>query len=586
MKRGVIALAAGLAVIVLALALALAAAVAVMRVAPDRLKPLVVALVARDGHQSIVLDGPISLSLLPRPVLRAEAVALTAGAGRIEAGHLVAHLALRPLLARQIVVSRLDLDHAVFHPAPGATVPGMGSATAAATSATKGGAAPSDGAPPPPTRKTRHWRISLLALRLTDTEVAVSGLAAPLAIIRLDLPALPGPSATAVTIDARYAGIPFSVSGMIARLPGAALSLGGLRVVARQGDLALDGTLHLAPHPAFAGKLAIHRLDLDALRHAMPRPPAPTAPAASQPPVRGEGAAPPPDWRDRPLGILARLGAGDLDLAVSAETVIESGASYRDIAAHVVLHDRRLVVDPLRLTVPGGAVSGVLALDAAATPPALTLHVLAPALALGPLAGAFHWPADNSGALEVFADLSAAGATPRVLAASLGGRLGIATVNATLANRLLLRALGEVLRQARLPAIGLAAGGRTDLRCLALGAEIAAGIAHLDPALAETPRLTLGAAGTLDLGAATMAVRLVPSLRIGGNALVVPLRLDGPLAAPKLAPDPDQGDGALAATACASALARARGGRAGPAPAPAKPERGISLHDLLRGLVQ
>ncbi len=583
MKRGLIVLAAALAASVLLLAVAVVVVVA----APDRLKPLVIALVARDGHQSITLDGPISLSLLPRPVLRAETVALTAGPGRIEAGHLVAHLALRPLLARQIVVTRLDLDHAVFHPSPGKDIPEIAPAKIIASENGMPGGA--DGTPPPArkpsTHKPRDWRISLLALRLTDAHVAIAGPAAPLAIIRLDLPALPGPSATAVTIDARYAGVPFSVSGMIARLPGDALSLEGLRVVARQGDLGLDGTLHLGPHPAFAGKLVIHRLDLDALRHALPRrAPQPLPPAAGAAGATPAPAA--PGWRERPLAFLAFLGAADLDLSVTVETLIESGATYRDIAAQVVLHDRRLVLDPLHLMVPGGEVSGTLSLDAAASPPSATLHVLAPALALGPLAGAFHWPADDTGALEVFADLSAAGATPQALAATLTGRLGLAAVNATLANRLLLQALEQVLRQARLPAIGLDIGGRTDLRCLALGAEIAAGVAHLDPALAQTSRLDLGAAGTLDLGAATMAVRLVPSLRIGGNALVVPLRLDGPLAAPKLAPDPDQEDGALAGAACEPALARARGGRAGPAPAPAKPAKGLSLHDILRGLVK
>jgi uncharacterized protein involved in outer membrane biogenesis len=573
MKRALIALAAGLAVIVLALAAALAVVVA----APDRLKPLVVALVARDGRQSITLDGPISLSLLPRPVLRAERVTLGTRAGRIEAGQFLAHLALRPLLSREIVVTRLDLDHAVFHPAPQEaisnalpeTVSHAAPASVAAASA------------PAPAGKPRHWRISLLALRLTDARVAT---AAPLSIIRLDLPALPGPSATAITLDARYAGIPFSLSGMIARLPGDALSFGGLRVVAQQGDVALDGTLHLAPHPAFAGKVTIHRLDLDALRHALPRHALAPAAAAGEAPA--PSAAPPPDWRDRPLAFLPLLDAADLDLAVAAGTVIESGAAYHDIATHLALHDRHLVLDPLRLEVPGGAVSGVLRVDAAATPPAMTLHLLAPSLALGPLAGAFHWPDENTGALEIFADLSAAGATPRALMASLGGRVGIAAVNATLANSLLLRALGEIVRQARLPPIGLESGGHTDLRCLALGGEIAGGIVHLDPALAETSRLTLGAGGTLDLGAAAMAVRLVPSLRIGGNALVVPLRLDGPLAAPKLMPDPDQGDGALAAVPCESALARARGGRAGPAPAPAKPAKGLSLRDILRELAK
>ncbi len=578
-----------------ALIFALIAAIAILvAAAPDRLKPLVVALVARDGRQTIALDGPIALSLLPRPVLRAENVTVSSRLGRIEAGRLVAHIAFRPLLSRRIVVERLDLDHAVWRPVAGDGVAGSGAAGDGL--AALGAAIPAPGEEAqaekpaaegaaraaPSSRPPRHWRIGVLALRLTDAAIATPE-AAPLSIIRLDLPAPPGPNASAFDLDARYAGLPFSISGMIARLPGDAVALTGVRVVAPEGDLALDGTLHLARRPSFAGKLTLHRLDLDALRHALPRRAPPPPPASA--PAGGEASSPPPGWPRRALPF-DLLRAVDLDLALAVGTLVESGAVYRDIALHVGLDDGRLVADPIHLVVPGGAVSGALRLDAAATPPQMMIHLLAPALALGPLAGAFHWPAENSGALEIFADLSAAGTTPQEIAATLDGRVGVAAVNAALENRLLLMALGKVLRRANLPAMGFDPRGRTDLRCLALRADITAGVAHLDPALAQMSRLDLGAAGTLDLGAGTMAVRLSPSLRIGANALVVPLRATGPLDGPALSPDPDQGDGALAQAACEPALLRARNGREGPAPLPAKPEKGLSLKDILRGLVK
>ncbi len=586
--RRVVALSAG----ALALLLVVVAGMAVT--APRWGKPLIEGLVARDGRQTIALNGPISFSLLPRPRLRAEDVVVSAGAGRIEAGRLMAELALAPLLSRRIVVARLDIDHAVLYPAPG----DVDRVVSAAAPPAPPPASLSPGPPlappslaPHPGPKPRHWRISLVALRLTDARLAGAGGAA-LSVVRVDLPALPGPVATPFDIDARYGGIPFSISGMIARVAGDGVSLSGVKLVAPEGDLALEGVLHLAApghdRPSFAGKLTLHRLDLDLLRHALGPSTAKSAPPGSasggaQGAQAAAGAPAAPGWRGRAWPF-ALLRAADLNLALAAGRVVESGATYHDLATHVSLADGHLVLDPLRLEVPGGAVSGALGIDAAADPPSLTLHLVAPSLALAPLAAAFHWPADNAGALEVFADLAAKGATAGALASDMSGRIGIAAVNAALDNRLLLMALGGALRRAELPTIGLDLQGRSEVRCLAVRAEITHGVMQVAPALAQSPRLDLGAAGTLDLGGATMDLRLVPSLRIGGNALVVPLRLTGALAAPGLAPDPVQADGALAAEPCEAALALARNGQAGPAPAPRKPEKGISLKDILRGL--
>ncbi len=575
----------GWLLLVLVIALPLlgaAAALVAVRVVPERLKPLIVTLVERGGRQRIALEGPLRLVVSTRPRLIAEDVTLSNRDGRLTARHLTAEIALAPLFSRrEIVVERLTLDRATLHPAATAT-PAAAPPLAAAQQA-----APAAPATP---RPVRPWRIRLKALRLTNSQIIGVDPRHSLALIELDLPAWPGPRASDVTLDAIYAGIPFSVTGMIARLPGPAMALSAVRIVAAQGDVALDGTLSLGPHPGFSGKVSSQRLDLDAIRHALPRRPhAATLPEGVAP---ATGAAPPQqdwrdqkDWRDQNLPFAA-LGAAEGDVTFVLREVIESGAVYRDIALHAVLREGKLAIDPARLVLPGGPATLSLTLDAISAPPLVHFRATAPALALGPLAAAFHWPADNAGTLEAFADLAARGETMRALLATLSGKFGIAAVNAELDNRLLLLPLAKMLRRAHIPPLALAGEGKTALRCFALRADLSDGHASLRAGLLQTSRLDLGAAGTLDLAAGTLALQLAPSVRIGGNALVVPIRLDGAIDDPQPVPDEQQQDGALAAQPCRPALALARDGRAGPEPGPRKPDKGLSLHDLLRGLVK
>jgi len=569
----------GWLLLVLVIALPLlgaAAALVAVRVVPERLKPLIVTLVERGGRQRIALAGPLRLVVSTRPRLIAEDVTLSNRDGRLTARHLTAEIALAPLFSRrEIVVERLTLDRATLYPVATAT-PAAPPPLAAAQQA-----APAAPATP---RAPRPWRIRLQALRLTNSQVIGVDPRHSLTLTELDLPAWPGPRASDVTLDAIYAGIPFSVTGMIARLPGPAVALSALRIVAAQGDVALDGTLSLGPHPGFSGKVSSQRLDLDAIRHALPRRPhaAPlpegAAPATGAP-------SPQQDWRDQNLPFAA-LGGAEGDVTLALREVIESGAVYRDIALHAVLREGKLVIDPARLVLPGGPATLSLKLDAISAPPLVHFRATAPALALGPLAAAFHWPADNAGALEAFADLAARGETMRALRATLSGKFGIAAVNAELDNRLLLLPLAKMLRRAHIPPLALAGEGKTALRCFALRADLSDGHASLRAGLLQTSRLDLGAAGTLDLAAGTLALQLAPSVRIGGNALVVPIRLDGAIDDPQPVPDESQQDGALAAQPCRPALALARDGRAGPEPGPRKPDKGLSLHDLLRGLVK
>lgn len=555
-----------------------AAALALARVAPERLKPMIVTLVERDGRQHIALDGPLRLVVSMRPRVVAEDITLSSRAGRLTARRITAELALTPLLfRREIVVQRLILDRAALYPA----------AEALALPAPESAApAPPPAAPRalsrPLSRPLRRWRIRVQAIRLTNSRLVNEAPSRSLTLTEFDLPSWPGPRASNVTLDAIYAGVPFSVTGMIARLPGPTFALSSVRVVAAEGDVALDGTLSLAPRPGFSGRITSQRLDLDALRHALPRR------VREAPPAISPEAAPPPArtaWLDMPLPF-ALLDAATGDITLSAGEVIESGAIYRDIALHAVLREGKLVIAPARLVLPGGPATLRVAVDTTARPPRVEFQATARALALGPLAAAFHWPADNSGALEAFADLRAQGESPRALAASLAGKLGLAAVNADLDNRLLMLPLAQMLRRAHIPALALMGGGKSAVRCFALRGDLTNGQAGIRAAVLQTPRLDLGAAGTLDLAAGTLKLRLAPSVRIGGNALVVPLLLEGPINDPQPVADDAQQDGALAAQPCEPALALARDGQTGPEPGPRKADKGLSLHDLLRGLMK
>ncbi len=340
---------------------------------------------------------------------------------------------------------------------------------------------------------------------------------------------------------------------------GRGVALRGIRGSAQQGDVSGDLAISLVPRLAVRGTLVSQRLDFDAMATPVAAPlatPAPAAPAATSPPIPARLIP------DLPLPFTA-LVRQDADLTLQIGQATWRGQRYSGVEARVALNAGKLRVDPLHALAPGGVVQATILADASTLPPSLAITLQAPGLTL---------PAPGSGAVELDVALSGTGDGTRALAATAIGRVGVALVEGEVPNELLLALIGPALRGAGLPM--LEAEGRSRVRCLALRADLKAGLATVSALALDTTRLRLEGDGSVDLGAEQLDMRLRPSVPLGGFGATVPIRATGAWMAPRVqvergaitpgrlgltlgrpAPDP-----------CGPALTAARDGRAGPMP--------------------
>ena len=305
----------------------------------------------------------------------------------------------------------------------------------------------------------------------------------------------------------------------------AAFALHDLDLQIPQGDVVGELAGSLGARPALRGTLRAGRFDADALL-ALAKSPPPT-PQAPAPAPAAAGTPPPPSrWvipdRRLPWASLARA---DADLTLSAAVLQVGGVAYRALATHAVLQSGRLAVTPFTAALPGsGSLAATLHLDANASPPAASLTLHAPAVALAPVLAAWRLPDAVSGQAAVDADLRSAGASWHVLAAGLDGTASLHLDHGAIDAGL----LAALRLPVKLP------GGSTPLRCAAFGFVAQNGVLSLAPLVADADRLRIEGAGQVDLARETLALHLLPLLR-GGPGLVIPVQLSGPWRAPKVA---------------------------------------------------
>ncbi|HYZ61782.1 MAG TPA: AsmA family protein, partial [Acetobacteraceae bacterium] len=309
------------------------------------------------------------------------------------------------------------------------------------------------------------------------------------------------------------------------------LSMQGLRLTSAQGDAAGDLALTLRPHPALRGSLVSQRLDLDAW---IP-PPLPASPTPAAAPAPAPAPAPRPERlipdTKLPFALLRRA---DADLRLGIGEAVWRGTPYRSVNAVLALHEGRLRLDPVSLEGPGGPVQGQLAADATAQPPTLEVATQAPGLAAGPVLGLVGAPASTTGRLDLDLQLRGKGETLQALVATLDGHLGLALVEGEVENRWIAALLAETMRAAKLP---FDPNGTSRVRCAAIRADASGGQVQFRALTLDTSKLDLEGEGGLDLANETVDLHLRPQLRLG-TALTVPVRVSGPLRAPKVALDP------------------------------------------------
>jgi AsmA protein len=396
------------------------------------------------------------------------------------------------------------------------------------------------------------------------------------------------------------------------------VTLRDLTLSSSVAQIAGTATVIWSPRPALNGTLAASHLDLDALfpafsvRDAVFAPdPAPPVPAAAPPSVVAPSvvapsvvapAPPAPPAEAAPARVIsahplnfAPLRGADADLTLTAGAVTAGGEVFRDVSGHFTLADGKAALNPFRFSANGGVLVGGASIDAGADAPPVAVSLRAssfPAALLASLAGV---PGGATGAVQLDVQLSGAGQTPQALAATLDGHAGLSMVNGALDGALLGPLLTDTLGAAGLP---LPDVGSTPVRCLALRAEFAHGIADMQALSVDTPKLSLDGSGDIDLASENFGLHLVPDLHAGPLAATAPVSLTGPFAAPKAALDRVGGrvgfslggDGSgPPASDCASKLSVARGGAPGPMPVQAASPAAQNFpirkpKDLLKGL--
>lgn len=350
-----------------------------------------------------------------------------------------------------------------------------------------------------------------------------------------------------------------AVSGRV-RGPGerGQITLADMALKAAGSDLGGTVTVTPAPRMRVEARLQGQLVDADALIAALGGEPAPAAaPAAptARPAQARQRLIP-----DDPLPLDA-LREADASVRLQLATLRLGGAEYREIAGTLALDRGNLRLDPLNATVPGGAVTLRLTLDASRPEPPVRIQLAAPSMELRQLLAAYGTGYRVGGRVELDADLRGSGATPHRIASTLDGHLGLAGANLDIDNRLIDLIAGELWR-ALVP--GAPRDGVSNVRCLAVRFDSAAGVATARAFLFDSNLAKVAGSGTMNLGPETLALRMLPTLKIAGGGIAVPVNVRGTFLNPSIRPDAAGAVGALGQMGAGAAAGAQAGAVAGP----------------------
>jgi AsmA protein len=342
------------------------------------------------------------------------------------------------------------------------------------------------------------------------------------------------------------------------RTRGGGFDLRDLSASAQGSDVSGEASLILAAQSRIEAKLESRRLDIDALLAALPASPPPAA-AGAAPPALAPAPMPARDGRvipDTPLPFDA-LGLIDARIAFGIAELIFGATQYRDAGAELALTAGHLVVKDLKATLPSGTLSGSIDIDAGQAPPAIGVALRAPRLELATLLPQLGVPLGMRGPMEIDLSVKGRGGSARAIAATLDGHLGLAIGQGSIDNRLLESAIGELWR---LLVPGAPRGGNTTITCGAVRFDVAAGQAQTRVLLVDTPLALVSGSGGINLAQERLALRLVPTVRLGGGGISVPVHVGGSFAAPSYRAD---AAGALGGVAAGAATGAGQGATVG-----------------------
>ena len=250
----------------------------------------------------------------------------------------------------------------------------------------------------------------------------------------------------------------------------------------------------------------------------------------------------------------------DARASLAVAQLVFGATAYRDLSTRIELANGKLSVPELNATLPSGRLTGRLAVDAGQDAPPVELALHAPALSVHALLAQFGVASPLRGDAELELDVRGRGATPRAIAASLDGHLGLAMPRGTLDQGRADSLLGELWR-VLLP--GVARTGESPLRCAALRLESRAGQAHLRTLLVDSAIARITGSGSVNLAEERLGLNLVPVVRVAGAGVPVPVDVSGRFAAPSIRANPAGIVGALGGLAAQAGAGATTGATVG-----------------------
>jgi uncharacterized protein involved in outer membrane biogenesis len=290
----------------------------------------------------------------------------------------------------------------------------------------------------------------------------------------------------------------------------------------------LSGDLSGA-RPAFKGQLHSPRVYLADFGLTPLAPLA--AQAAGDTQVAPSPSAPGRLFDDRPLP-LERLNALDLDLEVQIDAIEGVVLAIDQATARLTLIDGALELSPVRFGSAGGRAEMHAEIDAAPQMPAWRLRALADDAQLGEVWRELETQVPVEGELDLQLDLRARGRSPRALAASLEGALGLAVERGRIQSRLFglttKHPLGWLFARST-------RHGYSRLDCVIARFDVRGGLAEARTMVVDTPDAIVTGAGSIDFTRETIDLRMQPEAKHRTLVrLATPFTIRGDLAAPSV----------------------------------------------------
>ena len=312
----------------------------------------------------------------------------------------------------------------------------------------------------------------------------------------------------------------YSLSGHFADLPDRSI-FDELKIVSRNSDIGGSiSVYHRAQRPRLVANLHSEQIYLRDL-----------LPVSDTTVTAGANHRVIPDY-ELPID---RLRGFDGELHFKGKRLRTDAGDLGDLSFTVTLQDGLLKIDPFRVRGWAGAeVEAEASIDASQQPPATNLRWIASQLNYGVLLEQAGLAETVEGTVDITLHLSGYGSTRHEFLSDANGQLIIVGQEGRFGSRRLdLWGSGLVStmlsREWRSEDV-------TDINCMVARVSIKDGMAASDDLIVDTRRITIGAAGTLDLESEELNIVFAPSpKRTSLVSLTNPVHVTGTLAAPEVA---------------------------------------------------